>query len=1057
MKNSTKILQSNNKLLLSLVVLLIVLVMPVIIHSAPKVKPVPPPVSIGQDGKLVYRIDSLGDRIPDYSYCGYLASESQIPFVLVKVVVYPIEGDATTIIQKAIDYVSGLPFDDKGFKGVILLKPGIYKVNGRFNITKSGVVIRGSGWQNNPSVIIADGLSRETLFRIEGGKPEVDKQLINITNNYVPVNSTSFNVEDAKLLKTGMTVFITRPSTKEWIDKLDMKVFGGETDWLGWKPGERNIVWDRTIISIEGNKITIDAPLTTALDKQFGGGTLQTYQWNTRVFHVGIENIQLQSSFNSENIKDEEHCWNAISFENARDCWVRQVTFKNFAGSAVASYESTSRITVEDCISKEPVSEIGGMRRYTFFTSGQQNLFQRIYAEFGYHDFSTGFCAAGPNAFVQCESHLPYSFSGAIDSWVSGVLFDIVNVDGNALSFRNRMYEVHGAGWTAANSMFWQCSASLIQCYEPPTANNWAFGAWAQFEGNGYWYEPNSHVKPRSLFYAQLADRIEKDKIPQNSVMFVESEATSSPTVEMAAEIVAGFSKPNPVPTLIDFINEAPQRIPIDITHNGVPDVSKIKLKYVSVIGKTIEKTAIKNGWLVKDGVVITGLRRGVPWWSLNLKPRGLARASMAITRFVPGRIGKGYTDDLNEVISEMNQNNIVGIEQNYALWYDRRRDDHERIRRMNGEVWAPFYELPFSRSGKELAWDGLSKYDLTKYNNWYWNRLKEFADLSDRNGKVLIHQNYFQHNILEAGAHWVDSPWRSVNNINSTDFPEPPPFAGDKRIFIADRFYDISHPVRRELHRKYIRQCLDNFKDNISVIQTTSEEYTGPFEFVQFWLDVIDEWEKENGKNVLIALSTTKDVQDAILSDPVRSKVVDIIDIRYWSSRPDGTIYAPKGGVNLAPRQHARQIKPGKRSIEQVYTDVWIYRKNYPSKAVIYSESQYRGLEWGVFMASGSLAPIPKVEADGFLDNASTMQVDEKASEKHWTLKNEKGDCIVYCKDVNELSVPVLGISGNYQVTAIHPHDGTTAFGNEKFNTQKQSRIDLKGKGELVVWFKKK
>lgn len=56
---------------------------------------------------------------------------------------------------------------------------------------------------------------------------------------------------------------------------------------------------------------------------------------------------------------------------------------------------------------------------------------------------------------------------------------------------------------------------------------------------------------------------------------------------------------------------------------------------------------------------------------------------------------------------------------------------------------------------------------------------------------------------------------------------PEPVPFAGDKRIFVADMFYDISHPVRREFHRKYIRQCLDNFADDANVVQLISAEFT--------------------------------------------------------------------------------------------------------------------------------------------------------------------------------------------------------------------------------------
>ena len=144
------------------------------------------------------------------------------------------------------------------------------------------------------------------------------------------------------------------------------------------------------------------------------------------------------------------------------------------------------------------------------------------------------------------------------------------------------------------------------------------------------------------------------------------------------------------------------------------------------------------------------------------------------------------------------------------------------------------------------MAW---SKYDLTKFNLWYWSRLQQFADICDERGLVLLNENYFQHNILEAGAHWVDCPWRSANNINNTGFPEPPPFAGDKRIFMAAQFYDVNNPVRRKLHAGFIRQNLDNFVNKPSVIQFTSAEFTGPLAFEQFWLDTIaDRWEHEDG-----------------------------------------------------------------------------------------------------------------------------------------------------------------------------------------------------------------
>src|SRR6185436_2792883 len=155
-----------------------------------------------------------------------------------------------------------------------------------------------------------------------------------------------------------------------------------------------------------------------------------------------------------------------------------------------------------------------------------------------------------------------------------------------------------------------------------------------------------------------------------------------------------------------------------------------------------------------------------------------------------------------------------------------------------------------------------------------------------------LIHENFFQHNIIEAGAHWASCPWRTANNINNTGFPEPPPYVGDKRIFMAEQVYDLTNLTRRGIYRAYIRKCLDNTADCANVIHLTSAEFTGPLQFVQFWLDTAAEWQRESGRKVLIGLSATKDVQDAILADPARAPVVSVIDIRYWWYQSDGSAY---------------------------------------------------------------------------------------------------------------------------------------------------------------------
>ncbi|MCW3093754.1 MAG: pectate lyase [Ferruginibacter sp.] len=999
-----------------------------------------------KNGKLVYSPDSAGNRIPDFSFCGYKASEQAIPNIAVKVVVPTAKGDATLRIQSALDYVAGLPINSDGFRGAVLLQRGEYEVFGQLRISAPGVVLRGSGMNKGGTTLIGAGTGRLALVKITGQNDRVVSSEIKITDEYVPVNAIQFSIENASEFKAGDKIIVHRPSTREWIETIGTANFGGGISSLGWKPGDRDIFFDRTITSIHGSVITIDAPITTALDAKYGGGSVAKYRWDGRISNAGIENMHCISTWDKNNPKDEDHRWNAINIENAEDAWVRQMTFENFAGSAVSVLETSKRVTVEDCNSLNPVSEIGGQRRYTFLTTGQQTLFQRCYAEYGYHDFATGYCAPGPNAFVQCESHLPYNFSGAIDSWASGILFDVVNADGNALRFGNRGMDGNGAGWAAANSLFWNCTAARIDCYQPPMAQNWSFGSWSQFAGDGYWTESNNSINPRSLFYAQLAERLNKNVDKQSQILFHPGEASSSPSVEVAAELIKQSVKPRM--QLKEWISSSFQRNPVSLGTANTKTIDEIGIKKIGA--PTIAPVMqIKNGLLIRGNEILTGKRQSVPWWTGGIQGQDLQKALPAITRFVPGRSGNGLTDDLNELTEAMKAKNIIGMEQNYGLWYDRRRDDHERIRRMDGEVWPPFYELPFARSGKETAWDGLSKYDLTKYNLFYWSRLKQFADLADQKGLLLVNQNYFQHNIIEAGAHYADFPWRTANNINHTSFPEPPPYAGDKRIFMAEQFYDVTDPVRRQLHIKYIRQSLNNFKDNNGVIQLIGEEFTGPLHFVKFWLSVIRDWEKETGKKQIIGLSVTKDVQDSILNNPAYASVVDLIDIRYWHYQADGIAYEPKGGLNLAPRQHARLLKPKKTSFEQVYRAVKEYRLKYPSKAVVYSGDSYPEFGWAVFMAGGSLPVLPANIDKTFLKAASNMEPVNNMGD--YVLENASG-IIKFAGNETNIEVDLGKMKGNYKVKFVSIKDGMVTDNGVVVEGGKKISVDIP-KETGILW----
>jgi hypothetical protein len=1001
-----------------------------------------------EKGKLSYVSDAKGNRILDFSSCGYMNSQQDIPDMPVVLFVESKPGDNSPRIQKAIDYVSALPLKN-GFRGAILLAKGTFELQSPLRISASGVLLQGS--DREQTVLLKKGVDRGALIYIEGQNDVVGKDTISLSSSYVPVNSTEFDLANARSLTKGSRVFVVRPSTKEWIASLRCNEYGGGISALGWKPGEADLSWDRTITSVSGSRITLDAPLTAALDQKYGGAKIIAYQWKGRINQSGVSNICLMSEYDKSYPKDEDHCWNGIYIDNAENCWVQKVTFMHFAGSAVVLQPTTSKVTVEDCISLNPVSEIGGMRRSTFLTYGQQNLFQRCYSEHGIHDFAAGYAAPGPNAFVQCETSESYGFSGSVGAWACGLLFDIVNIDGHNITFKNLGQDKQGAGWNTANSLCWQCSAAEVECYKAsPDAVNRGYGVWAQFSGDGDWAESNNHVQPRSFFYAQLTDRLGKDCTARARILPRSTEASSSPSVQAAQEMAIEAQKPRL--TMVDWILSNRQEIEVP---PGVRSVDDIEVKAKADHKKGGNHVQIVDGLITLNGNLLVGGDLSVPWWNGKLRPNYIQKAVPHLTRFVPGREGLGLTDRVDSVISYMQKNKLSILYHNYGLWYDRRRDDHERIRRRDGDVWGPFYEQPFARANtSETAWDGLSKYDLRRPNGWYWTRLKEYADKASDSGLLLFHANYFQHNIIEAGAHWVDSPWRSANNVNNTGFPEPVNFAGDKRVFMADFFYDVNHPTRRQLHRNYIRQCLNSFADNDNVVQLISEEYTGPLHFVEFWLDVIAEWEVETGKKAKVALSVTKDVQDAILRDERRSKIVDIIDIRYWHYKDDGTVYAPEGGKNLAPRQHARLTKVGKVTFREAYKAVSEYRAKYPDKAVTYYAQNYRAMAWAVLMAGGSCPALP-VSDPSFLKAVAGMKTEETGADDYKKLVKSDTECVIF--SLSKGVFPVNLTPGNYQVKYIDPSNGQLISLQKGWKLEKGSDyVSPTGRSGLY-WFSKK
>ena len=463
-------------------------------------------------GDLIYQPNALADRIPDFSNVGYYGGVVGRPNVATKVTVAPGAGDDTALVQAAIDQVEALPLGADGFRGAVLLTAGEYQISGQLTIQASGVVLRGVGDSLTGTVLRATGTTQRTLVKAtgSGARVTVSGTTRNFADKYVPVGARSFQVDSTAGLSVGETVIINRPTTAEWINVIGMNLLD-----IPWTPGNLEQSWDRVITRVEGNVITVDAPLTNSIDLNYGGGTIKQYTWAGRLNNIGVESLRGISDFVSAT--DPNHSTWFIEMSSLQNGWVRDITAENFRQGLVTVTRNSKWVTVEDNANLTPKSVITGGERYTYNIDGQLVLVQNCYASEGRHDYVLGAAVPGPNVFVNNIAVNTFSDIGPHHRYSTGALFDNIASDGQ-INVQNRGNLGTGHGWAGANMVIWNSTAPSFVVQNPPTAQNWLIGSTGSIAQGTFYVGPHdpgtveSHgvaVQPRSLYQAQLQERLE--------------------------------------------------------------------------------------------------------------------------------------------------------------------------------------------------------------------------------------------------------------------------------------------------------------------------------------------------------------------------------------------------------------------------------------------------------------------------------------------------------------------------------------------------------------------
>lgn len=486
----------------------------------------------GPDGRLVYQITSRGDKIMDFSYAGYKGGGVELPTVPAKITVSPSGGDDTKSIQEAIDKVSKMPMNN-GFRGAVLLAPGVFICKEALMISTAGVVLRGSGSGNHGSIlklvgkphtaiVIGRGNKNVPLGEQEQREQQEHRVKAVVVDDYLPSGSSEITLKDFKGFNVGDSIIVHKPITASWIHFMQMDEIYRDGKHQTWISVGKELEMKSRIKAIHQNKITLTIPLSDAYDASLSGATAYITKDHpiNRVTNVGIEYLHLQCSPLEI---DYGHAPYAGIRVGGDDCWVKNVFCEETMNTIVLAGD---RNTMEKVKVKHTFPNLGASKPADFSLEGSQNLIDRCEADGGNTYFVwTSSLQSGPNVILNSTFRGIGSRIQPHQRWSTGLLVDNCTIPDGNIDFMNRGAAGSGHGWTMGWAVAWNCIAKNYIIQNPPGILNWAIGCigepmqtaklfdTAPLLPQGVFDSQGIPVSLQSLYLAQLEERLGKKAI----------------------------------------------------------------------------------------------------------------------------------------------------------------------------------------------------------------------------------------------------------------------------------------------------------------------------------------------------------------------------------------------------------------------------------------------------------------------------------------------------------------------------------------------------------------
>jgi hypothetical protein len=452
------------------------------------------------DHRLYYQYDSRLNSIMDFSAAGYRGGGVKLPSAAIAERLTPAAGDNTARIQTALDKATG----------AVVLAAGEYEVAGTLSITRNGVVLRG---EKGASIRLTG--KPHGFLEIHGaGTLREEGVAVPILDSYVPAGARTFRIRDASSFHPGDRVLVLHPATTEWLRSMGIDPPSRVSQSQDWIRAGSVIRTDRVVESVDGDRITLDVPLSDALDSQFTAASLVHYSFPGRITEAGVEGLRIAASFDDVPVADPQST--ALYIDAVEDGWARDLEIQETQNGIVIG-PGAKRLTLTNVRIVHRAAPSGTEAFADFTLEGTQILLDRCgTAGEGTWPVVTRSQAIGP--LVVLNFTADHGGVAPHQAWATGLLVDGGKFAGGTerrpgVVFASCATGGSGHCWRTGWAVAWNVTSPFLLVQQPPGAMNWCIGCIGApvaigHASNGIFDSPGKMVHPASLYLQQLRDRL---------------------------------------------------------------------------------------------------------------------------------------------------------------------------------------------------------------------------------------------------------------------------------------------------------------------------------------------------------------------------------------------------------------------------------------------------------------------------------------------------------------------------------------------------------------------